>query len=159
MPWFDRIVITTPATAGAQSLGTHVLRLNSIFDPDLTGGVHQPSGRDKLVTYGYLFYRVLEAQVNLTWIQTTGEEANNNNHFTICGYELTDNSSNVYTDFRAFVEAKHTKADLLMPQNTQWEGNQKTVHQSYTYRPESWQYHVQNEGIEERWTPVGTSPP
>lgn len=54
----------TTGTAGV--LGTEqVMRLNSLFDPNLTGTGHQPYGYDQLLGVIYGYYRVVHADVEI----------------------------------------------------------------------------------------------
>lgn len=52
--------------ASTSSVNVLVLRANSIFDPDLTGGGHQPMGRDQWATF-YNRYLVTDARVRATF--------------------------------------------------------------------------------------------
>jgi len=62
-----------PFTCGASGVNgsSQVFRLNSLFDPDLTGVGHQPFGYDQL-TPVYRKYKVWSATVTLTWSSGTG---------------------------------------------------------------------------------------
>ncbi len=56
-----------PLTVGTAGISTeYVFRLNSIFDPDLSGTGHQPYGHDTLALI-YLHYEVMGCYVKLEW--------------------------------------------------------------------------------------------
>lgn len=149
---------TTPATA----LSTHVLRLNSIYDPSFTsGGVHQPAGRDAFIAFGYKYYRVLKTTVSLLWANTLAplDVSLSMNKHTCVGYALADDPALSFSDWRAFSESKQTSPLILRSTNIYYDGSQRVAGQNYTYTPEAWDMHVQESGVEERWTPVGANPP
>lgn len=63
---------TITCTSGVQS--QYVYRLNSIFDPDLTGTGHQPMFRDQFNTV-YNQYAVISSKIKYTVINTTATMA------------------------------------------------------------------------------------
>lgn len=128
-------------------------RLNSIFDPDLTGTGHQPKGRDTWANV-YQYYRVLSTEVTITWQNL--QDAPFTGETQIVGFELTDKDEDaISTGQLAFIEGKQT-APLLLPGINVAGANMQT--QTYTYSPDTWHYHVQETGVEERWTPMGQNP-
>lgn len=74
--------------------GTHIFSLNSLFDPDLTGGGHQPRGFDQIMTM-YDHYTVINTKVRI--------DAHNNetNRGAYIVATLRDNniSASNYTDY------------------------------------------------------------
>lgn len=155
LPIMEHFVMTT--TTPDTSLITHAFRLNSVFDPFATSGtVHQPNGRDKFVAFGYKYYRVLEADVTIMWSNHSVSTAIADD--VIVGYSLSDDTAVTYADYRAFVEAKHNSHRFLRSQATAWDGHQRETVLKYKYRPQEWDYHVQETGVEQRWTPIGENP-
>ena len=57
----------TVAIGGGTGVQTHMLTPNSIFDPDVSGGGHQPRGHDQMAAY-YDKYRVLSCKVKITFV-------------------------------------------------------------------------------------------
>jgi len=57
------------ATSGAVT--NYVLRANDLFDPDLSGGGHQPMGFDQLMTW-YNHFCVFESKLTAVFRQTSG---------------------------------------------------------------------------------------
>lgn len=153
LTYFDRRFITWTTTG----LGTTVLRLNSIFDPDLSGVGHQPYGRDHFAGI-YKYYRVLSCDVELRFINHDVTEVSQN-AWQLVGYELTDDIADIYSDWQTFVEGKHSKSQLLAPNNDVFDGLAgKVTTMNFHYEPTQWDYHVMEQGTEERWTPIGTNP-
>jgi hypothetical protein len=148
------------------------IRLNSIYDP-IVGALSdtQPQGRD---TWAALFkyYRVLSCDVTVTLANGAiqGNDGNGRFHHFIWGYELVDQSLTVCGTRGAFLTAKHCKRSMITPAGSAsyWNttvGAQRNgvTHLSYDtlsfhYDPNNWDYHVQEKGSEERWTPVGSNP-
>lgn len=160
LPWFDRTALSTVATSSA--LATHVFRLNSVYDPDYTaaGITHQPLGRDKFAAFGYKYYRVLSCDVTLEFHNGTSIDTSAAiDQFVMVGYELTDDPSTAFDDYRAFVEGKQTKGQILKSTVQANGGLGLSTRMTYHYNPSSWDFHVQETGIEERWTPIGEDPP
>jgi len=56
---------TKTITPGAKR-GVHVFKMNSIFDPDYTGGGHQPAFHDRWALL-YKHYRVLRCSFHITY--------------------------------------------------------------------------------------------
>lgn len=143
----------------APALMNYVFRLNSIFDPDVTAAGHQPLGRDHWAGV-YKYYRVLAADVKLHWYNATDVTAAVRTIPQLVGYELTDDVTDIYSDWQAWVEGKHSKVDLLLNNSNEFEGSGgKVAVQSLHYTPESWDVHVHEAGVTERWTPVGENSP
>jgi len=88
-------IVTLRYTGSHVSNGTafdQVYNLNSIFDPDQSGGGHQPLGRDQFATL-YNRYRVLKARVKIMFANA---DASTQPHL---GGVVADNSTSAYTDF------------------------------------------------------------
>lgn len=136
----------------------NLLRLNSIFDPDTGGTNHQPMGRDFWATL-YKYYRVLATHVEWTAVNqevnaTYGSSSVNNLAFM--GFQWTDDASEIPSTTRAFIEMKQAKVKMLCgPDEAPYNVGSVT----YEYTPGSWDYHIQETGDEERWTPIGSNPP
>lgn len=169
------------------SIAHYWLRLNSVFDPFVggTADLYQPFGRD---TWGaiYDYYRVVSCDVNLIFDYRQGKFGSNETTSSpydydgrcahaLVGYAISDDTTDKHANGRAFVEGKHTKAAHLFPTNFEvaatstaggstpsdvtrmfcYGGN---TAMSFHYAPENWDYHVQQTGIETRWTAQGANP-
>ena len=113
-------------------------------------------GRDSWANI-YAFYRVLSAKVTITWLnEQTSTITNGISNTAIVGFELTDDTTSLKTATRdAFLEGRQCHP-LILPGHEYAPLNMRT--QTYTYTPETWTYHVQEQGVEERWTLIGESP-
>lgn len=156
------------------------LRLNSLFDPvhtdtatattrDVaTANEHKPYGREIWENI-YKYYRVLESDVNLTFI--SGRIHNTDFsplNAILVGYSPTDDTADAknYNDWRTMVEGKHTKNTLLS--NGHFNGTNygfvnptglpTATTMSFHYSPETWDYHVEPNAEDERWTAMGANP-
>lgn len=156
LPYFNTFMHTTTGV----NFATQVIRLNSCFDPSFTfASVHQPYGRDKYVSFGYKFYRVLNADVTIRFIQAGNSSTQLINNHTFCGYELTDDSADLFSDYRRMVEGKHSKTELLLSPNLNFAGTGgHAIEMNYHYDPNHWDFHVQGEDTDQRWTPIGNNP-
>lgn len=132
-------------------------RLNSIFDPCTENSfTHQPMGRDTWDTI-YKYYRVLACVVKMTvinhsdWLPTSDEGSPT----IVVGYEQTDLTSDLTDNATAFMESKHTQHRIVT--GAKYETNRTVM--TYSYSPATWDTHIQETGIEERWTPLGENPP
>ena len=155
LAYYDRV--STGAII-APALSTYIFRLNSVFDPDVTGVGHQPLGRDHWAQT-YKYYRVLSCEVTLKWYNATDVTGAIRTIPELVGYELTDDVADIYSDWQAWVEGKHSKVDLLLNTSTEFAGSGgHTTTQTFHYSPSQWDIHVHESGISERWTPVGENP-
>lgn len=66
--YVDNRILNSTAVA----LGRHVFSCNSCYDPDLTGGGHQPIGFDEWSQF-YTYYKVLGAKITVNAVNGTGE--------------------------------------------------------------------------------------
>lgn len=155
----DYFTITLPYADSFRDGGAHttplnyVYRLNSIWDPNKTQTGHRPMGRDAWAGV-YDYYRVLRTDVKITWQNFQDDPFNGET--TVVGFELTDDATSaVTTSVNAFMEGKHNAA-LILPGLSTAPFNYQV--QQYSYTPETWTYHVQEKGMEERWTPIGADP-
>jgi len=67
MPYCDHSSTTTTLASSVNSF--YQFKVNSIYDPDLTGGGHQPLGRDTWASI-YNYYKVLEVNIKLELFDT-----------------------------------------------------------------------------------------
>lgn len=81
----------------------HVFRLNSCFDPDLTGTGHQPYAFDQWSTF-YNRYTVIGAKITCTFWPNTADAAQS---ATMCGIEIDRNNS-ITTNSTLIQERPHT---------------------------------------------------
>ncbi len=107
-PLAQRLRTTLKYSETVQRTGTfvydYVWRLNSIFDPNLTGVGHQPKGFDQLAAL-YQRYRVYHAKYDVIMYNTTSAIPA---HFII----VPTNSSSTYTDASDAIEAPMSEHTL-----------------------------------------------
>lgn len=58
---------TVAINPGAGLAATHLFSCNALFDPDITGGGHQPYGRDQFMGIFYDHYMVLGSKITATF--------------------------------------------------------------------------------------------
>lgn len=63
LKYYERVTPTAPAAANV--VNEYIFNLNSIYDPNVSGGGHQPYGRDTLATL-YERYRVYKVKYCIT---------------------------------------------------------------------------------------------
>ena len=150
------------------------IRLNSIYDPikeinstnpaitddPIKDSDKQPQGRDIWQSH-FKYYRVLEARVKLTFLNSSVNTTTDPfwNSFAI-GYELSDENAALCQRREMFLMTKHAKRAIL-PATVEHFGNTRVPSSevmAYKYRPESWDFHVEEMGSEERWTPIKQNP-
>lgn len=81
------------------SIGSHVFRANSLYDPDLTGAGHQPLGFDNLMAL-YDHYVVLGAKITCTFIAPTTSVTTTASNVGIC----LDDDATPYTSLESIRE-------------------------------------------------------
>lgn len=158
------------------------LRCNSLYDPIVgTTSNEQPQGRDTWAAM-FAYYRVLSSHIRIRWLNknpsetiarldSAGVGTNYGDPFNgeyLVGYEMTDSTSaTLSNNLTMFMCTKHAKRDLLKAGYTvaaPLTASARTVigygevTSVYNYSPESWDFHVQEQGTEERWTPVKQNP-
>lgn len=175
---FQSLLASGFVYTSSQPLAT--IRLNSIYDPfkavratlgnPISNADTQPQGRDIWAAH-FKYYRVLQARVKVSYFSESLANTTQNdpmyNTFAV-GYELTDEDGPISNNAEMFMTTKRAKRDLLLPALTNhvWNGtsvlNQvsrpSTMTHVYHYNPGDWQYHVEEKGSEERWTPIGANP-
>lgn len=167
LPFYTKFTVTAGMVNSTNFVG---IRLNSIYDPIV--GVtanQQPQGRDRWAVL-FNFYRVLQSNVKLTWLNHQFDQGVPlpSSDIWVIGYELIDDGQEVSQDVDAFMVTKHAKREMLgpAPKTSSYNGttvvfsptavaSQVVTHQ---YQPETWDYHVQEKSIEERWTPILQNP-
>lgn len=181
-PGTNSTVILPANVEFAETQPIAIIRLNSIFDSfknvnatsigtdddPILNRDRQPQGRDIWASH-FKFYRVIKADVKITWISTAPASSLSGffNHFVV-GYELTDEDGAIADNAEMFMMTKRAAHNILKPAFVERvrEGESTVIFpirpsvvvQQYTYRPESWNYHVEEQGSEERWTPIGANP-
>lgn len=161
------------------------IRCNSIYDP-IIGSIsnEQPQGRD---TWAGLFayYRVLSSSIHVRFLnmnpsevivrETSSDPApttaqgygDPRNGEYMVGYEMTDSTSATLSNNQSmFMCTKHAKRVLLPAAPTMISNDESSRYVpryssatvSYDYAPGNWDYHVQETGVEERWTPIKQNP-
>lgn len=182
LPYYiDFIFNSTGSQCALANTHSILVRCNSIYDPVVGSGVNiQPHGRDQWASM-FAYYRVLSSSIKVRWKncnigeiipRAIGAPASSkfvplvNNGEYMVGYEMTDSSSatlanNVY----AFMTTKHAKRALLrrnkttpLEDGTRFIDDYNETTTVFNYTPEQWDYHVQETGVEERWTPIKQNP-
>lgn len=103
MRYCDTVALTS--TGG--TIGKYVYRVNDCFDPDVTGGGHQPMYRDTFAAL-YDFYAVHSARINVTIINSGSVPAH-------CGIILDDDVT-TSTSYTTLLEQNNGKHKLLPAQ-------------------------------------------
>jgi hypothetical protein len=158
LPYADHYHQTniTAAVAGTQLK----FRLNSIFDPAKDEAtVHQPLGRDNWSNI-YSFYRVMHCEVKLSFINHSyivTPSAVNGTDTLLFGWEENDQVTTIAANRTAFMESKHSD-HRIVPGTGRNVGLANGVTMGYSYSPATWINHIQEAGVDQRWTAVGTSP-
>lgn len=147
-----------------------------LTNPDQDSDV-QPQGRDVWAAH-FKYYRVLNAKFSARITSTVAGITQQSsgtispwNHSFAYGYELTDEDQTISTTLEAFMVTKRAKRKILEPatRRTIYAGGVEgsVVHYNhglahggieYDYNPSSWVHHVEEAGVEERWTPVNNNP-
>ena len=134
--------------------------LNGIADPDLlSGSSKQPMGRDTWAQV-YQYYRVLGSTCSVKIVNhgtLPAPETDTNRDVILAGLEWNTDSTNFVTTENAFMEAKQTKA-MMIPGAGGFPNLANIGHLKHEYTPEAWHYHVDETGVEERWTPIAENP-
>ena len=164
LTWFG---VLYQANSVAGGMDDTTINMNDIQNPLGAGTVfaavqsqnsdHQPLGHDHWAAT-YKYYRVLQSDINMHFINTTGgidNATSNLERHLLVGYEITDDPAQVYTDMNTWVEGKHSKAAPMLNNGY---GYGQDLKMSFHYDPMNWDYHVHETGIEERWTPTNTAP-
>jgi hypothetical protein len=148
LTYFDRITkfVTSP---GAGEFQDWIFRLNSIYDVDeAAGGTQQPLGRDTWASI-YQYYRVLSCQMEVKIINR------NNTESMIAGIVLEEDNSTLTGNRNDFMMRKNAIRRIIPGNNF---ANASLGEITYDYNPSSWDHHVQETGVEERWTPITETP-
>lgn len=156
--------------------------ITATADPIINTINEGPVGRN-LWQGHFKYYRVLRSDVKLTFINTNCERQNDgekalpnyasingfHNMYAI-GYELIDEDSMLCQNLTAFMTAKGVVRDILMPATGGDISSVTTTDQfatcakpsvgvmQYTYHPANWNQHVEQQGVETRWTAIGSNP-
>jgi hypothetical protein len=156
-----------------------VIRLNSIYDPlkgkGFTGAAilkdddSQPQGREIWASH-FKFYRVLKTYVKLTFINSRyrNEASDVFRDSYAVGYELVDEDAAISNNADMFMMTKRAKRAILgpAPSTTTYNGvavfresnGMSSTTMEYVYTPDNWNFHVEELGSEERWTPINQNP-
>lgn len=159
---FSGRIHTTTGTNIADTAGTFNITLNKLSDPINGFGTHNGRGKTTWASI-YKYYRITQCDVKITMFASSiwndvsggGDPFTSNRNLYMAGFHLTDDPSlQTWTTYRDFSEAKQGGYNL-MRSGTE---TQYVSQLQYTFRPETWDMHVTESGIEERWTPVSASP-
>jgi hypothetical protein len=163
LPFYAKYTVT-PAMVNSNN---HIdLRLNSIYDPVVGATTNrQPQGRDRWAS-AFDFYRVLSCDVKLTLItnEVQGTLSRPSDDTYVWGYELIEQNGTVSNSVDVFMITKHAKRQMMTKASQVVSGatfSASSPHAStltYHYMPQAWDFHVQEVGMEERWTPIGANP-
>lgn len=91
--------VNLDAIAGSQN--SWVFRANSIHDPDLTGGGHQPLGHDEWENF-YYKYKVLKSKLTATFAVSTGAVIATQH--AVCSARLSETSVTTATNYTDMIE-------------------------------------------------------
>lgn len=94
---------------------SYKMRLNSLFDPNLTGAGHQPRGFDQLMSI-YEKYTVVAAKMTVCFIYTGSQPA-------VAGLRLVDGNEVTVTDKKTAIENGDSSWKYL----ARYDSNSKTV--------------------------------
>jgi hypothetical protein len=174
LPYYADFAWPTSHTASA-STNHYSIRLNSIYDPIVGALVNtQPQGRDNWAL-NFDFYRVLQTNIKVIFINQDYQDqvgvasgANPLGAYYACGWEFIEQGGTVSDDFKTFLTTKHAEREILPAATTgrYWNGTAEVryveqpshVQMTHTYSPHRWDYHVQESGLEETWTPMSQNP-
>lgn len=90
----EAVTISAAAVAGFAT--GYQYRLNSLYDPNLSGVGHQPRGYDELMAI-FEKYTVVNAKITATFIQDTTVPS-------VCGIRLADGTTSILTDKKTAIE-------------------------------------------------------
>lgn len=96
------------------SLTAHRFGANGMFDPDDTGGGHQPLGFDQYAQF-YNHYQVMGSRIKVTCTPTNQVAAS---AAVIWGISLSDGTTFSYTDDEHLLETGNTRYKILTLDNT-----------------------------------------
>lgn len=113
---------TFALTSTSGVLISRVFGCNNIFDPDVTGGGHQPMGHDTWATL-YNHYTVIGSKMMISVAPSSG-----NNSPGMVGIYITDGAAVPYTSAAEFREARKGGMRSMDP-------NQKTVRMAAKFSP------------------------
>lgn len=129
-----------------------------------------PHGRNIWQAH-FKYYRVTRADVKLTFLNRfcdPGPGPDNRSVFKnafAVGYELVDEDAMLSNNAEMFLCTKNAERDILGPPSRAYQdgatpiATRPNVHvMTYTYNPDTWQYHVEQKSTETRWTAVGANP-
>lgn len=142
--------VTSSTTIGiGDTIGGSYIKLNSFLNPVLGATVDGRGSSHWSVLFDY--YRVTRCDVSITFFNQNISSTD----YALVGWHLSDKSSPTgWSTQRDMLESKHGGSKVLAPFNLS--GERQTL--SYSYTPGSWDHHVTESGIEERWTPVLSDP-
>jgi hypothetical protein len=171
MPYY----FSTNYTQTSGTLGTgNQFKINSIYDPDLTGAGHQPLGRDTWAGI-YDYYKVLETRVEVTMtsnlyqteFNAAGGSIDNGASTIFCpSYVggLLDITANPPTTFTSWQEAKSVTSNsqqrFSQIQRLFHVASRGPAEVSYNMKWEANMFDtaVLNPATTDTWTPVGSDP-
>jgi hypothetical protein len=137
------------ATVAPNTFQDRIFRLNSIFDVfETRAGNQAPLGRDTWASI-YQYYRVLGCDMEVKIVNR------NNTTTLLAGIVLEEDNVNLTVQRENFMMRKNAIRAIIPGNNFM---NPSIAKLTYNYAPQSWDHHVQETGIEERWTPIGESP-
>jgi hypothetical protein len=131
----------------------------------------QPQGRNIWDSH-FKFYRVLETHVKLTFVNCRPSSSSTSpfDGVFVCGYELVDENAPISNNTDMFLMTKNAKREILpaAPRQPLFNNSGVVVDHTaqayptrviqYSYRPQQWDYHVEEKSTEERWTPMKQNP-
>ncbi len=144
---------------------------NPVADPVNTKN-SQPQGRDLWAGH-FKYYRVLKTYVRLEfwstrYIDPIIQNSEPYDETYVVGYELIDNDAQISNGSDMFQITKNAKREYLLPAPSMATGNgtastrgvqhPNMIAMNYTYTPGNFVHHVQEDGVDARWTPIDENP-
>lgn len=155
-----------PYDVGAATLGAlNQFKINSIYDPDLTGAGNQPLGRDTWAAM-YNYYKVLETHVKYEVIEvtnnavaTTGANAYPSLHGWMCDITATPpTSSQTWLNASNAASAnKQQKFGPILTYDVQTGRGQRPLHFEYHWDASQFDTSILD-NTKNEWTAVGSDP-
>lgn len=167
--FYNRGTITVaPNPIGVTTLNQ--FKLNSIFDPDLTGSGNQPLGRDTYANI-YDYYKVLETHVEVEIIDLTSRpgvtgSAPDGQYPSILGWmaDITATPPASIITWLHAAEAGPMNKQQIFSRPTQmnvitgFNSNNKTYRSSYHWNAEDFDTAIIDGATKNTWTPVSSDP-
>eukprot|EP00918_Siedleckia_nematoides_P075992 GHVU01166257.1.p1 GENE.GHVU01166257.1~~GHVU01166257.1.p1 ORF type:complete len:382 (-),score=27.90 GHVU01166257.1:322-1347(-) len=146
-----RVITSTTSSLGGDTAGKNYIILNQMTG-NITGGDERGRGVNTWIAM-FEYYRITSVDVKFT--VTAAHNGYSRDQVFAFGHHFSDTTSSTdWTTMRDFAEAKQGGYMLMATADD----TSKIYTQQFTYSPEAWDFHVSEQGISERWTPVSAAP-